>query len=302
MMWVLLLKSIVPILFTLGLGWFTGKYIKESIQVRCTQSIGVLVWLLLVAIGMEFGAVLLTPDVGLYLVKTALFYALILSLVTFTLVRLCVDEDKHTQKTLNSLKDIIPPIKACGLAIFMVLFGIALYGMLPTSYIPTKLSSYLLYILIFFIAIDLSRVQLGRLTWQHILVPVLTIIAWFISAVISSFILDKSIITLLMVSGGFGWFSLSAPLITQLTDANLGSLALLVDLLRELFSIMLLYLFGRQYPKSIIAVCGATAMDSTLPFVKKNCSHIDVQIALFSGFMMTILAPFIIVFFVYIGT
>lgn len=300
-MWILVAQSILPIFIALTVGWMVGNSIKEKLRHRCVRLIGLLVWLMLVAIGVEFGAVLLTPHLGFYIVTAALSYALVLSVTTFFLVHYAItNKETAVQREPKQFKDILAPIKACMLAVLMVLAGVMLYIVLPEHSLPSQLSSYLLYCLIFLIGIDLSAVQLGRLTGQHVLVPSLVIVAWLVSALVMSLLLNESTATLLMVGSGFGWFSLSAPLITQLTDAKLGSFALLSDLFRELFAIMLLYLFGQQHAKSAIAVCGATAMDSTLPFVKKNCSPIDVQIAIFSGFVLTVLAPFIVVLCAYL--
>ncbi|MBF7684841.1 lysine exporter LysO family protein [Acinetobacter sp. B10A] len=292
----LLLNAIWPITVALLLGWFVGKTANTRLNQYFSQSIGYFIWLLLVSVGMQFGEVLANPKTGLNLIASALLYAGLLSAMTFLVLipfqpRVSA---KNTQKA--SFKDIIAPMKACFFAILMVVIGGFLYFLLPHEMRSLNISAYLLYLVIFMIGAELSTVHIEKITKQHIYVPCMVILVWPIVAWILSWFYPQDALTLMMLGGGLGWFSLSGSLVAELTQSNqLGGFALLTDLFREIFSIILIYLFGRRFSLSALGVCGATAMDSTLPFVKKNCTATDVQIAIFSGFILSLLAPFLII-------
>ncbi|WP_343595928.1 lysine exporter LysO family protein [Acinetobacter sp.] len=291
-----LFSSLVPILLALVLGWGFGKFAAASLKQKIIRSITYLVWLLLVAIGFQFAEVLANPQIGISVLLHALLYASVLSGVTFLFLYRKTELSK-ANVAMRSLKDVLSPIKECVIAMLMVVFGIVLYVGFNQKFSTEHLASNLLYILIFFIGVDFSTVQLQSLTKRHFSVPIITILAMVVSAGILSLFTHYSATTLMMVGSGFGWFSLSGSLIATLTNPELGSFALLTDLMREFYAIGLLYLLGQRMPYPVIGICGATSMDSTLLFVKKSCSALEVQIAIFSGFILTLLAPFLIVLF-----
>lgn len=76
-----------------------------------------------------------------------------------------------------------------------------------------------------------------------------------------------------MLSQGYGFCSMSGIVITQLKNPELGRTALINDLFREFFAILLLCLIGWRQPKSAIAATGSTSIDATLPIVKQACSN-----------------------------
>ena len=93
------------------------------------------------------------------------------------------------------------------------------------------------------------------------------------------------------VSTAFGWFSLSSVLIGDALGQSWGTLALSVDLFRELVAILLMYVIGQRWPEIAIGTGGATTMDTTLPIVKQTCPPAALPLALVSGFFLTLLAP-----------
>jgi len=101
----------------------------------------------------------------------------------------------------------------------------------------------------------------------------------------------------LALSTGFGWFSLSGALAGQHLGEAYGSIALLNDLMRELIGLTVVFILGRNYSNSSIGVCAATAMDTTLPFVRKACNYEYVPTAIISGLILTVTAPFFMLFF-----
>jgi uncharacterized membrane protein YbjE (DUF340 family) len=102
----------------------------------------------------------------------------------------------------------------------------------------------------------------------------------------------------LAVGAGFGFYSLSSVIITDLSGAQLGAIALIANLTRELFTILLtpliVRLFGRLAP---IASAGATSMDVCLPVIQRFSGTRYTILAIISGVILTILVPILVPLF-----
>ena len=84
---------------------------------------------------------------------------------------------------------------------------------------------------------------------------------------------------------------MSGIVVSELRNAELGSIALMNDLFREIFAILLMYILGWRYPRAAISAAGATSMDVTSPMVKQACGNDFIPHAMVSGFVLSILAP-----------
>ncbi len=175
------------------------------------------------------------------------------------------------------------------------------YGLLPELLLQTDLSTYALYVLIFFVGISIGadtnawRV-IKTVKWKIILVPVSVIIGTFIGvAAISLFMNSVSTQAALAVGAGFGYYSLSSIIISEMGNHTLGTIALLSNVLREIITLLasplLAKFFGKLAP---IASGGATSMDTTLPIITRSAGKEYAIISLFSGIVLTILVPFIV--------
>lgn len=296
-MLLLLLSSIVPILLALLFGWFSARWMTDSLRTLAVGSIGYLVWALLMVIGYQFADVLFQPNVGWKILRESFIYASLLSVISFGLLFARPIRNHGPEHAKPDFRNLLKPLQECCMAMLMVGLGMLSYLVLPHDLAAAQFSHVLLLVLIVLIGIDLSTVRLSRFTRQQLWVPCAMCIAIFIAAYIAQWLLPHSFIALLTVASGFGWFSLSGSLVASLLGQEMGSFALLTDLIREFYGIVLLFLCGRSLPRAVIGVCGATAMDSTLPFIKQNCRSEDVQLALLSGFILTLIAPFLIVLF-----
>lgn len=152
----------------------------------------------------------------------------------------------------------------------------------------------LLLVFMFLIGLDLARSPLDRswLNWKILLVPMGCIVGSILGALIAALLINNiSLKDLIMLSQGYGFYSMSGIVVTELKNAELGSVALINDLFREIFAILFMYLIGWRYPRSAISSAGATAMDVTLPMVKQACGNDFIPHAMVSGFILSILAP-----------
>ncbi len=97
------------------------------------------------------------------------------------------------------------------------------------------------------------------------------------------------------VGAGFGYYSLSGILISDLSGSKMGTIALLANVSREMFTLLFAPLIARYFGKTApIASGGATSMDTTLPVIVSASGKEYLVISLLHGILLTILVPFII--------
>ena len=124
---------------------------------------------------------------------------------------------------------------------------------------------YALYALMFLVGISIGSDKKALEALKHqnfkiVLVPLATIIGTLVgSALISLVISGKSLTDCLAVGSGFGYYSLSTIFITQYKGAELGTIALVSNILRELIALLAVPLLVRYFGKlAPISVGGAT--------------------------------------------
>ena len=72
------------------------------------------------------------------------------------------------------------------------------------------------------------------------------------------------------IASGLGWYSFAGATISKLAGAELGSIAFLSNLMRELFSFFIIpFLAAHLGYYTCIAPAGATSEDTTLPVMLK---------------------------------
>jgi uncharacterized membrane protein YbjE (DUF340 family) len=128
------------------------------------------------------------------------------------------------------------------------------------------------------------------------LVPLSVIVGTYIGVSIFSLIQNElSFIDSIAVGSGFGYYSLSSVLITELSSETLGVIALLSNISREIITLLFTPIFARYFGKlAPISSGGATSMDTTLPIITKYIGSDYAIISVFSGVVLTILIPFLI--------
>lgn len=189
-----------------------------------------------------------------------------------------------------------------------ILAGVAAGGVFPAS----QAALWVLYALMLLVGMSLgSDGQLKQILrslrpWM-VLLPVGTAVGSLLGAVAAGFLLKQwGWADYLAVGSGFGYYSLSSILITQLKEASLGAaaaaqlgtVALLSNMIREMFTLLftplLVKYFGRLAP---ICAGGVTSMDATLPVIAKYCGKDLVFLAVFHGVVLDISVPFFVSFF-----
>ena len=99
------------------------------------------------------------------------------------------------------------------------------------------------------------------------------------------------------MASGYGWYSLSGIVMTSAYGAEWGSVALLNDLLREFFALVVIPLLMRRFPSAAVGIGGATSLDVTLPVIQQSGSLAVVPMAISFGFIVNIVSPILMVVF-----
>ena len=101
-----------------------------------------------------------------------------------------------------------------------------------------------------------------------------------------------------IIGSGFGYYSLSSIFITEYRGAELGTIALLANISRELLTLLAAPLLARWFgPLAPISAGGATTMDTTLPVITRVSGQEFVVVSIFHGFVTDFSVPFLVTLF-----
>lgn len=178
------------------------------------------------------------------------------------------------------------------------------YHLIPYDFMHSKLSYYALCGLMFCVGISIGNdpnmlKSFRTLNPRLVFLPVMTILGTLAGcAVASLFLSHRSVADCMAVGSGFGYYSLSSIFITEYKGPELGTIALLSNILREVTALLcaplLVKYFGRLAP---ISVGGATTMDTTLPIITRCSGQEFVIISIFHGFVVDFSVPFLVTIF-----
>ena len=165
-----------------------------------------------------------------------------------------------------------------------------------------EITTYALAALLFGVGVDIGLNkeafrELKVLGIKLILIPVLIVVGTLFGTFLASLFLNMVAKEALAVGAGFGWYSLSAVIITKIHSVELGSIAFLTNVFRELMTIISLPFIVRYLGKiPSIGPGGATTMDVTLPLIKKAAGEETAVPAFISGVVLSTLVPILVPF------
>lgn len=175
---------------------------------------------------------------------------------------------------------------------------------LPIDIAETDISYYALCGLMFSVGISIGNDpetlnNFRKLNPRLVFLPVMTILGTLAgSAVISLLLSHRSLGDCLAVGSGFGYYSLSSIFITEYKGAEMGTVALLANISREILTLLaaplLVRWFGNLAP---ISAGGATTMDTTLPIITRTAGQEFVVVSIFHGFVVDFSVPFLVTLF-----
>ena len=180
---------------------------------------------------------------------------------------------------------------------------LGLYDLIPDLPEGQDISMYVLYFLMFLVGIsiggDSHAWDVVRKANMKILLVPLGVAAGSLGGAFFAAVLLKGMALkdVLAVSAGFGYYSLSSLYISNIRGEMLGTVALLSNIMREIFTLLMTPVLVKFFgPLSSIASGGATSMDTTLPVISLYSGRDFAVISLFSGIVLTVLVPFLVPF------
>lgn len=185
------------------------------------------------------------------------------------------------------------------------ILGIAagLSGMVPESIIDGDLTFYALCALLLCVGIGIGSdrnivMKFKSLDVRMALLPLGTALGTFAGSLVASFILSgRSPLDCLAVGSGFGYYSLSSIFITEYKGAELGTIALLANIIREMVTLLLSPVLAKVFgPLAPISSGGVTSMDTTLPIIMASSGEQYSAVSIFHGFILDFSIPFLVTF------
>jgi uncharacterized membrane protein YbjE (DUF340 family) len=166
-------------------------------------------------------------------------------------------------------------------------------NVLVTDYLLNAALYILLFVMGLTFAIDKEAVAKLKATGLKLLiVPVLVILGSILGGLVAGLIFQLDLFGSMAVTAGYGWYTLTGPLLTQMLGTTWGALGFAANFLRELLTIVTITLLVRLDKYAPIASGGATTMDTTLPVIVRYCGSETLITAFSSGFVLSMIAPF----------
>lgn len=180
---------------------------------------------------------------------------------------------------------------------------LGLFRWIPASWIHVDVSFYVLCALMFSVGFSIGHQpdtirQFRKIHSRVLFLPLTTIVGTCAGVLAVSIFFKHSVAELLAVGSGFGYYSLSSILITQYKGAELGTIALLANIMREVLTLIFAPLMVRWFGKlAPIAAGGATTMDTTFPIIVRTSGKEFSIVSIYNGFIMDFSVPFLVTLF-----
>jgi uncharacterized membrane protein YbjE (DUF340 family) len=177
---------------------------------------------------------------------------------------------------------------------------LGIYRIFPEQWLQYEFSFYILCALMFSVGFSIGHQpetvrQFKNIPTRVIFLPLTTILGTWAGVLAIGFFSKHTLTESLAVSSGMGYYSLSSILITQYKGIELGTIALLSNIFREilalLFAPVMVKYFGKLAP---IAAGGATTMDTTFPGIVRFSGKEYSVVSIYHGFVTDLAVPFLV--------
>ena len=194
----------------------------------------------------------------------------------------------------------------CGSLVIVAFFvaGCVVGLFAPFDLTGSRVSAYVLYALMFCVGITLGndRTLAGRvrrLDPRLALLPVATAVGTLAGAALAApLLVEWSLTDSLAVGAGFGYYSLSSIFIADFRGPELATIALLCNVMREIFTLLAAPLVARWCgPLAAVSIGGATTFDTTLPIITQAAGRPYAVVSVFHGCVLDFSVPFLVTFF-----
>lgn len=312
------------------LGWISRRLMFSWVN----KVITMLVWLLLYILGLEVGAndkiIRGFYHLGIEALGIAIAGLLGSMFAAFLLQKLILGNQKTNEKEQQlsieeSEKELTirlerdsnveskeeneetkPNLWGSIIIVLWFIFGVccSMYHQLPGGQVDPQWGFIALCTLIAFVGFSVGHdpmlnTYLKGLNIRLLLLPVMTIIGTLAGTLLIGLIWHQHAISeYLALGSGFGYYSLSSILITQYKTAELGTIALLANIIREMCALLLAPLIVKVFGHlALISAGGATSMDTTLPIITQYAGKQYIGLSVMHGILCDFSVPFLVTLF-----
>ena len=140
-----------------------------------------------------------------------------------------------------------------------------------------------------------TKRDLRSINPRYALLPLVTILGSWLGAVVAWLILHRGFAETMAINSGFAYYSLSSIFITEFRGVELGTIALLANIIREMIALLLAPLLAKVFgPLAPITAGGATSMDTTLPIITHTIGDRYTALSIYHGFVVDFTVPFLV--------
>lgn len=199
---------------------------------------------------------------------------------------------------LRGLKVMKGSLIVVGFFVIGLLSGIE--KMVPAWLLNGEVSFVALCGLLLFVGLGIGlnpemKKEVRSLSPRMALLPVVTIIGSWLGALLIWTVLHRTLSDCMAINSGFAYYSLSSIFITKYRGAELGTIALLANIIREMLTLLGAPLMARWFgPLAPISAGGATTMDTTLPILSQTVGQRYVALSIYHGFVVDFTVPFLV--------
>lgn len=189
------------------------------------------------------------------------------------------------------------------LGFFVIGIFAGAYGLLPDFLLENDPTLQALWLLMALVGLSLGADKklaeiLRSASPKILLLPLATTVGTFIGAAIASCFISCGLADCLAVGAGFAYYSLSSIFITQYKGPDLGAVALISNIARELFTMLFAPLVFRYFgPLATISCGGASTVDTTLPIISRVAGARWIFPSIIHAVCLDFCVPFWVTFF-----
>lgn len=212
---------------------------------------------------------------------------------------------KKVKSERNWRVSILHPLKGSMIILIFFALGVTIgvTNLLGGWRLPSNTSFYTLAVLIFSIGITIGHNRsilpsLKALDKRVLFLPLGTILGAIVAISLFSPLLPFSTTECMAIASGQAYYSLSSIMIAKSKGLEMGTVALLANVAREIIALVFAPILYRiTGPLSPIAAGGATTADTTLPIIRQVCGQESSVIAIYHGFVVDFSVPFMVALF-----
>ena len=184
---------------------------------------------------------------------------------------------------------------------FVAGIGVSYFLSIPEWSYSSGFQTAVLALLLFLVGVGIGSEDglstiFSNLSPTILLLPFLIIVGSLLGGFLATFFISNiSSREGVAIASGMGYYSLSSILLSKLSGEQVGAMALIANLFREVSTILLFPIIAKAFGRfGGIASGGATSMDTTLPLIVRYSGKEMAVVAIYTGLVITMLVPLLI--------